>query len=450
MSPPKPSAETTPGQAVGISERRFPPPYDTKWPRRLEEYSFKDFHSIDRDDPFDVFKPYGIWWEHCQERGAAYHYGMPMESPPASRVAVRHPTHTQRTDDLINFASYNYLGLSDRREVIEAAVSAMQRYGLGSCGSPRLSGTMDVHRHLEDELARFMGRPAALLFPTGYSANIGVIAGLMRPGDTIVADQLAHASIVDGIRLAGIRPRFFRHNDAADLARRLDRSDGKALVVVEGVYSMEGDTGALTDIVDVCRRHGARVLIDEAHSAFVYGPNGQGVAEDLGVAEHIDIVMGTTSKALGGAGGFIAGSGELIEYLKGYATSWIFSGSMPPAIAGGLLKSLEIVRSEPHLRAKLWSNTALMRRLLQRGGVDTGRSTSQVIAIMVGDEWGIHDITDALIRQGVYMNPIRFPAVPLNRSRFRMAISAAHGEDEIEEGARTIISVLGKYGKLRR
>ncbi len=437
------------GHSECISERRMPPPYQETWPRPLDEYSHKDFYTSDGDDIFDILDPFGIWWEHGVDRGF-YHHGMPMHSAPTARVAVHHPKKSAANEDLINFASYNYLGLSFHTEVVRAAVSAMQRYGLGSMGSPRLSGMMDVHGQLERDLASFVGREAALLFPTGYSANLGVIAGLMRPGDTIVADQLAHASIVAGIQLAGIRPRLFRHNDAADLKRKLDRSTGRKLVAVEGVYSMEGDTGTLQEIVDVCRSRGARILIDEAHSAFLYGANGRGMAEHLGVHDDMDIIMGTTSKSLGGSGGFIAGSWQLIEYLRGFGTSWAFSGSIPPAIVAGVLKSLEIVRTDPHLRAKLWANTALMRGLLHEGGVDTGCSTSQVITIMIGHDWGIYEIADALFEKGVYVSAIRYPAVAESRSRFRMAISAGHSKSEIEEGARIIVSVLGKYGKLKQ
>ena len=293
-----------------------------------------------------------------------------------------------------------------------------------------------------------MGRSAVLLFPTGYSANIGIIDGLMRSSDTILADQLAHASIVDGVRLTGIRPRFFRHNDAADLERKFARSRGRKLVAVEGVYSMEGDIGALNDIVDVCRRHGARIFIDEAHSCFLYGANGRGVAEHLGVSEDIDIVMGTTSKALGGLGGFVSGSCELIDYLRFYARPHMFSGGLPPAIGGGLIQALAIVRDEPQLRAKLWSNVALMRERLREAGVDTGRSTSQVIPIMIrGEEANRIAIAEELFERGVYIHPVFFPAVAKNQARLRMAISAGHSEAEIEEGAQTMIAVLKKHGK---
>ena len=412
------------------------------------EYGFPDLCS-NGDDPFDLLGLFAAWRQAALDRGYQLH-GMPLESAPAHRVAVLHPKNRLPTRNLINFASYNYLGLSYRKEVIDAAASAVKFYGLGSMGAPLLSGTTNLHKQLMNDLAAFMGQQDALLFPTGYSANLGVISGLMRPGDTIIADQFAHASIVDGIRLAGIRPRFFRHNDAIDLDKKLGRSTGRKLVVVEGVYSMHGDTGALKEIVDACQRHRARILIDEAHSAFLYGPNGRGVAEHLGVYEDIDIVMGTTSKTLGGMGGFVTGSSELIEYLRAYATPQVFSGGLPPSIVAGLLKSIEIVRREPHLRAKLWSNVLLMRERLHQGGVDTGRSTSQVISIMVRDDAAVFTITEALFEHGVYINPIVYPAVPRNQSRLRMAISAGHSESEIEEGARIVVSVLGQYGKLRQ
>ena len=415
-------------------------------PRPLSEYGFADFYSNSGHDPLEHLGPYGVWWQDALDRGY-YLYGMPMQSAPSTRVAVQNPKWIRTAQHLINFASYNYLGLSYRTEVIDAAVNAAQHYGLGSGGVPVLCGTTDLHEQLANDIAAFMGKPSALLFSSGYSANLGTIAGLMRPGDTILADQLAHASIVDGIRLSGVRPRFFRHNEIADLERKLGKSKGKKLVIVEGVYSMDGDTGVLKDIVEVCRQHGARIMVDEAHSVFLYGKNGRGVAEHLGVYEDIDIVMGTLSKSLGGIGGFVAGSWGLIEYLRAFATPRMFSGGLPPAIVAGLIRALSIVRDEPELRAQLWSNTVLMRKRLLEVGVDMGRSTSHIIPIMIGDEAAAFAITEALFETGVYINPINYPAVAKNRSRLRMAITAGHSEEEIEEGARIVITVLDKYGK---
>ena len=416
--------------------------------RSLAECGLADFQasSDEGTDPFDILEPFAEWWRYAEEH-RWYMFGMPMKSAPASRVAVHSPKKAQATTNLINFASYNYLGLSYRPEVADAAVMAARRYGLGPCSAPLLAGTSDLHDQLASELAAFMDRESALLLPTGYGANLGAIAGLMRSGDSVVADQLAHASIVDGTRLAGIRPRFFRHNDAEDLERRLRKSKGRTLVVVEGVYSMEGDIGALNDIVSVCRRHGARILVDEAHSVFVYGPSGRGVADHFGVHGQVDIIVGTMSKALGGVGGFIAGHRELVKYLRMYARTNMFSGALSPVVVAGLIEALSIVRAEPRLRKRLWRNVALMRERLHEGGVDTGRSTSQVIPIMIRDDTAALIIAEELFEAGVYIHPVFYPAVAKNQSRLRMSITAGHSEAEIEEGARIVIETLYKHGK---
>ena len=419
------------------------------WPvKPLREYRIPDFYSGPGEDPFGILETWEQWWRDALQRGY-YLYGMPLKSAPATRVAVHNTKSARTTCGLINFASYNYLGLSYRKEVVNAAASALERYGLGTGGVPVLCGTTDLHEQLAGDLAKFLGKPAALLFPTGFSANLGIISGLMRPEDTILADQLAHSSIVDGIRLAGIRPRFFRHNDPADLERKLRKSSGKKLVVVEGVYSMDGDTSNLHEIVSVCRRHAARIMIDEAHSHFVYGCNGRGVAEQAGVCKEMDIVMGTLSKTLGGMGGFVAGSWRLIEYLRVFANSRMFSASLPPALVAGVLKALDIVRGEPQLRAKLWRNTRLMRGYLGDAGINTGNSSSQIIPIMVGDYESAFAITEDLLDKGVYINPINYPAVAQNKSRLRMSITAEHSEADLEEGAQAIASVLAKHGKCR-
>jgi glycine C-acetyltransferase len=221
-----------------------------------------------------------------------------------------------RTRDLINLASYNYLALSYRDEVKQAAIEAILKYGLGASGSPLLSDTFDLHKELEAAVAAFKGKEAAILFPTGYSANVGFIASIMRAGDNILADQFAHASIVDGAILAKSNTVFFRHNNPLDLERKLSRVRGKKLVVVEGVYSMDGDVCMLPEIVTVAKRHGARILIDEAHSTFLFGANGRGVAEHFGLEEEVDFHPGTFSQALGGQGGFVCGSQDLVNYVN--------------------------------------------------------------------------------------------------------------------------------------
>ena len=405
------------------------------------EYDYTNFYFGSGDDAFALLEPFAEWYRQVRPRGY-YLYELPLHSAPSTRVAIRHGNTGELLDDLVNFASYNYLGLSYRKEVKEAIKDAVDLYGGGASGSPILSGTTALHEQLADGISAFKAKEATLVFPTGYSANVGVIAGLMRSGDLIVADQFAHASIVDGMILSKAKSRFFRHNRAEDLDKKLRNVKGKKLVIVEGVYSMDGDLCALTDIVEVSRRHGARILIDEAHSTFVYGENGRGVAEHLGLDDEVDIHIGTFSKSLGGQGGFVSGRRELIDYLRGFARSRTFSCALAPTVVAGLIKALELARNEPELRAALWENVHFMQDRLRNAGVDVGDSDSQVIPIMIRDDTRILDIGEELLREGVYINPVKYPAVGKHKSRFRMSISAAHSTEELEEGADSIIRVL--------
>ncbi len=411
------------------------------------DYDYSNFFWGSGDDPFGILTPFDDWYREAKPAGY-YLFGMPMATPPDARVAVTETKTHRRLDGLINFASYNYLGLSNRPEVIEAAIDAIRAYGTGASGSPILSGTLEIHEALAREIAEFKGQEAALLFPSGYSGNVGIIAGLMRSGDLVVTDQYAHASIVDGIILSKARVRYFRHNSAADLDRKLRDFDGRKLVIVEGVYSMDGDLARLPEIVEVCRRNGARIMIDEAHSAFLFGQRGRGVAEHFGLEDEIDIHFGTFSKTLGGQGSYVAGSRKLINYLRGFARSRVFSCALAPGVVGGLRKALEIVRNEPELRRRLWENVDFMQQRLRELGVDIGLSESQVIPIMIRDDDRIFQVAEDLVHEGVYLNPVRYPAVGKHRSRFRISITAGHTRDELEEGARIIARVLERHGFL--
>jgi len=440
---PKPQTRISADGTVSPSIPEAPPT-----PPGAMEYDYTNFYFGAGDDPFALLQPFDDWWSEVRPAGY-YLYELPLHSAPSTRVDVEDTkTHEVRTD-LVNFASYNYLGLSYRPEVKEAIKEAADVYGGGSSGSPILSGTTELHRRLAEEVAAFKAKEAALIFPTGYSANVGTIAGLMRSGDLIVADQYAHASIVDGMILSKATSRFFRHNRPDDLDRKLSGFQGKKLVVIEGVYSMDGDVPPLADIVEVCRRHNARLMIDEAHSAFVYGENGRGVVEDQGLEDEVDIHLGTFSKSLGGQGGYIAGSSQLVNYLRGFSRSRFFSCALSPVVVAGLRRALELARDEPELRSKLWHNVAFMQKKLAEGGVPIGESTSQVIPIMVRDDARVFQIGEEIFREGVFINPVKYPAVGKHKSRFRMSISAAHSEDELERGADIIIRVLKRYGVCR-
>lgn len=409
------------------------------------EYDYTNFYFGAGDDAFALLGPFDDWWKEVKPAGY-YLYELPLQTAPGTRVSVRDTKTGAIRDDLINFASYNYLGLSYRPEVKQAIKEAAEIYGGGASGSPILSGTTELHRSFAEEVAAFKNKEAALIFPTGYSANVGTIAGLMRSGDLIVADQYAHASIVDGMVLSKATSKFFRHNRVDDLERKLAKHDGKKLVIIEGVYSMDGDVPPLADIVEVCRKHGARLMIDEAHSAFVYGENGRGVVEDQGLEDEVDIHLGTFSKSLGGQGGYTAGSEQLVNYLRGFSRSRFFSCALSPVVVAGLRKALELASAEPELRVKLWENVATMQKLLEEREIPTGDSTSQVIPIMVRDDARVFAMGEELFREGIYINPVKYPAVGKHKSRFRMSISAAHTEDDLREGADIFAKVLGRYG----
>jgi glycine C-acetyltransferase len=356
---------------------------------------------------------------------------------------------TGQLQELINMASYNYLGISYRPEVKEAAIKAIEKYGLGASGSPILSGTFDIHKELEEAVASFKDKEAAILFPTGYSANVGFISAIMRSGDNILLDQYSHASIVDGAILAKSNTVFFRHNNPLDLERKLSRVKGKKLVVVEGVYSMDGDVCALPEILEVAKRHGARVLIDEAHSTFLFGPNGRGVAEHFGLDKEIDFHLGTFSKSLGGQGGFVCGSRDLVDYTNAFGRSRFFSCNLAPTLAAGLLAGLRLLEREPHLRANLWSNVAFLRRRFAEEGIDIGKSTSQVMPVMVNNDGKVFAVGEKIQDRGLFLNPVTYPAVPKHKSRLRFSVSAAHTEEELETAVMTIASVLREEGICR-
>lgn len=407
----------------------------------MPEYDYSNFFYSSSEDLFTIFGAYDEWWYgHARAKGY-YLYYQAISTAPTPRIELEEGLH-HGTLPLLNLASYNYLGLSYHPEVIAAAKAALDHYGLGAAGSPTLSGTMDLHVQLQEALARHTGKEAAIVFPTGYSTNLGLISGLVRPGDWVIMDQNTHASVVDGAILSKANTRFFRHNRPDDLDRKLKDVKGKKLVVVEGVYSMDGDVARLPEIVEVAKKHGARIMIDEAHSGFIYGVHGRGVAEHFGLEDEIDIHVGTFSKALGGMGGCVAGSKSLLNYLQGFARSRVFSCALSPVVTAGVLKALEIADREPQLRHRLWANVAHLRQRLADAGVDVGDSTSQVIPVFIRNDARVFAIGEALLHAGLYLQPIIYPAVAKHKSRFRISVSAVHTPALLDEAADILIDVL--------
>lgn len=334
----------------------------------------------------------------------------------------------------IMIGSNNYLGLTHHPKVVEAAQQALKIYGTGRTGSRFLNGTLDIHEEFEHELAEFTNKEAALVFSNGYLVNMGVISSLLRKNDYVVGDKLNHASIVDGCRFSEANTVRFRHNDMKDLAKvlkSLPEQVGK-LLVVDGVFSMEGDIANLPEIVRVAKPFGVRIMVDDAHAIGVLGPNGNGTAAHFGLDDQVDLIMGTFSKSFGALGGFIAGAYEVVDYIKHNARSMIFTASLPPSVVASTRAALQIIKAEPERRQRLIEIGNYMRREFKRLGFDTSTSETPVIPIVIGDNLKTFTFWKMLFEAGVYSNAVISPAVPSNSSRLRTSYIATHKQEQLD------------------
>jgi glycine C-acetyltransferase len=352
-------------------------------------------------------------------------------------------TYDGKPHSVINFCSYNYLGLANHPEVLIAAQEALRTHGLGACGAPMLSGMTDLHRELERRVARFLGREDAMLFNSGFGGALGTISGLLRKSDVAILDNRSHLSLRDGAILSRCRAEKFAHNDAASLDTALTRHQGRRrLVIIEGIYSMDGDFGNLRELIDVAESHGASVFVDEAHSILACGPNGRGAAEKFGVQDRIPLIYGTFSKAFAALGGFVAGSKDTIEYLRFYAHPYVYSCALPPVIVAAILKALEIGTRQPELRKKLWENADYFHRQLRGLELDTGNSTTYIMPIVIGERERMYRFGHELRRRGLWVAPVDFPAVPVNRTCFRACVTAKHTRADLDEALNILADTL--------
>lgn len=341
------------------------------------------------------------------------------------------------------FSSNNYLDLANDPEVKAAACEALEQYGVGAGGSRLTTGTGPFHVRLEEELARFKGREAALVFNTGYMANVGIISALMGRGDVIFSDQLNHASIIDGCRLSGAEVVVYRHNDMADLEDKLRVHQGrKGLIVSDGVFSMDGDLLPLPQLVELAKRYGVRTMIDEAHATGVVGATGRGTEEYYHMEGSVDVLMGTLSKAVGSEGGFVCGSAELIQYLINKARSFIFSTALSPVTMAAGLRGLQKIQEEPQRVAQLRDNMAFLCRELGRYGFPA-QSDSAILPIVVGEEKKAMAAMEALKERGYYVSAIRYPTVARGSARLRVALMSSHTREELAGLAQVLACVLG-------
>jgi 8-amino-7-oxononanoate synthase len=335
--------------------------------------------------------------------------------------------------------SNNYLGLADHPRVREAAADAAMRWGVGAGASRLVSGTMTVHRRLEERLAAFEGSEAALLFGSGYLANVGVVSALAGAGSVVLSDELNHASIVDGCRLARAETFVYRHGDVEHLAWGLRNAEGRsALIVTDSVFSMDGDVAPLADIVELAGRHRVRVVVDEAHGTGCLGPGGRGAVHEAGVEDEVDVVIGTLGKALGSYGAYAACDHAMAQLLLNTARPFVYSTAPSPPVAAGALAALELLAREPQRVERLRANAATLRAELHREGFDVSGSTTQIVPIVVGDAARAMRMCEVALEGGVFAQAIRPPTVPDGTSRLRLAVMASHSRDELREAARVL------------
>lgn len=370
-----------------------------------------------------------------------YPYFRKISSSPGTQVIAE-------GKEVIMIGSNNYLGLTGHPKVIEAIHEAVNKYGSGCTGSRFLNGTLDIHVMLEEELADFMGREAALVFSTGFQTNLGVISTVVGKDDIIFGDRANHASIVDGCRLSFGEFRKFKHNDMADLERVLEKNNGKVgkLIVTDGVFSMEGDICDLPRITEMAAKYNARLMVDDAHSIGVLGDNGKGTAEHFHLENKVDIIMGTFSKSFASLGGFIVGDEEVVHFIKHHSRALIFSAAPTPAAVAAVRATLQILKGEPERRKRLWEITGRMHKEFTEMGFNIGATQTPIVPIYIGEDMKTFSFWKALTEAGLFTNPIISPAVPPGQALIRTSYTATHTDEQLDKVLQIFYELGKKFG----
>jgi glycine C-acetyltransferase len=348
--------------------------------------------------------------------------------------------------DVINLASNNYLGLTTHPKLREAALEATRRYGVGSGAVRTISGTMSLHMQLEERIARFKNVEACVVFQSGFAANAGTVAAILTPEDHIISDELNHASIIDGCRLSRAKIHVFPHKDTAAAERKLaalDGQPGRKLLITDGVFSMDGDIGPLPGLVEAAEKHGAIMMVDDAHSSGVLGRDGRGTIDHFGLHGRVHIQVGTLSKAIGVLGGYVCGSRALIEFLYHRARPFLFSTSHPPAVAASCMAAFDVLEEEPERIQNLWDNTKYFKQGLSKAGFNTGVSETPITPVIVGEARTAHALSAGLFEEGVLATGIGFPTVPEGKARVRTIVTATHTHAELDRA----LEVFERVGK---
>jgi glycine C-acetyltransferase len=402
---------------------------------RMPEYSLADFFMSETSDPL-VPPPDYVAWRKATAWATSLYEPL-LHGAAGPRILIDRGGAVRPA---INLSSYNYMAFAEDPQVIRAAQAALGRYGTGACGSPLLSGKSDLHGRLEERLSAFMQRPATMLYNSGFGGAMGCLAGLLRKGDVAVLDSKCHLCLIAGPNLARAKSVFFDHNDPQSLDEALTATTGKRrIVVVEGIYSMDGDMADLPALLEVTERHGVGMMIDEAHSILACGAHGRGVTEHFGVEDRVALVFATFSKGFASVGGFVSGNADTIAYLRYYSHPYGFSCALPPSVVAGLLEALELATRDDERRNRLRENTAYFRGKLLDLGLNLGQSTTHVVPIVIGsDRQALYELCHEMQEKGLFLAPVDYPSVPEDQLRYRAAITAAHTKQDLDEAVAII------------
>ena len=369
---------------------------------------------------------------------------------------AQEPVCTYDGRRVVNLASNNYLGLCDHPKLREAAIAATKRFGVGSGAVRTIAGTMRIHMELEEKIAAFKGVEACVVFQSGFTANAGTVSSILGKEDFIISDELNHASIIDGARLSRAKIKVFRHKEVAhaeELLKEIRNEPGRKLVITDAVFSMDGDIGPVDKLCDLCDRYGAIMMVDDAHASGVLGRNGRGSVDHFQCTQRVDVQVGTLSKAIGGLGGYVCGSRDLIDYLYHRARPFLFSTSHPPSVAASCIAAFDLLENEPERIERLWTNTRYFKEQLTNAGFDTGGRTTPasetpITPIIIGEGRSAMEFSKALFEAGVMATGIAFPTVPEGKARIRTIMTSEHSREQIDQALETLTSVARKMAIL--
>lgn len=407
--------------------------------------SFSDFFNMPDVDIMERAKKYYELLEDLREKKHLQYKRVAIEGSGPVRQII--DSYTGEIREMVYLASNDYLNLTRHPKVVEAGRIALEKYGAGAGSVPLLGGTLDIHIELEERVAAFKGCEDAIIYTSGFGSNAGTLLSMLHKEDVAILDMLVHASIIDGCKNTNIK--FFKHNDMDSLESVLKKVKDKyrtKLIAVDGVYSMDGDIAPLDEIVEIAKKYGAYVMVDEAHATGVIGENGRGTPEYFNIEGKVDIVAGTFSKAVGGVGGFIATNKELVSLLNFYSRTYMFSTAMTPQATASIIEALNVIESEPDRRERLWENIRYFKKNLEDLGFCLGNSETAIFPIIVGDELKVREMCRYLHEADIYANPVLYPAVPKRLSRIRMSLMCEHTKEHLDKALNALEAAGKKYG----